>query len=54
MVKQFPANAHKSFVVWILTPKLFDIKILQTLFADPAPVKTFREWVGGGTPEKDA
>jgi len=31
----------KSFDVKILTSKLFDIKILQTLFAGPAPVKAF-------------
>jgi len=37
-----------SLVVWILTSKLFDIKILQPLFADPAPVKAFGGWGGGG------
>jgi hypothetical protein len=35
----------KPNVVKILTSKLFDIKILQTLFANPAPRKAFR---GGG------
>ncbi len=40
-----------AFVFKILTSKIFDIKILQTLFAKPAPSKTFREYGGeGGTP----
>lgn len=34
-------KGSKSFVVKILTSKLFDIKTLQTLFAEPAPRKTF-------------
>jgi hypothetical protein len=39
--------------VKILTSKLFDIKILPTLFADPAPVKAFRKVGGeGGYPRK--
>lgn len=41
-----------AFVFKILTSKIFDIKILQTLFADPAPVKAFRGWGEGGTPRK--
>ncbi|MFZ0761908.1 MAG: hypothetical protein WAM69_18330, partial [Candidatus Sulfotelmatobacter sp.] len=45
-------KGSKSFVVKILTSKLFDIKILRTLFADPAPVKAFRGWQEGGIPEK--
>jgi hypothetical protein len=40
----------KSLVVKILTSKLFDIKILQILFADPAPVKAFGGWGEGGYP----
>jgi hypothetical protein len=39
-----------SHVLKILTSKLFDIKILQTLFANPAPSKAFRRWGGGGYP----
>jgi hypothetical protein len=38
----------KSLVVKILTSKLFDIKILQILFADPVPVKAFGGWGRGG------
>ena len=37
-----------SFVVKILTPKPLGLKILQTLFADPAPSKPFRGRGGGG------
>jgi hypothetical protein len=36
----------KLFVFKILTSKLFDIRILQTFFARPAPSKTFAR-VGG-------
>jgi hypothetical protein len=39
--------AHKSFALKILTSKLFAIKILQTLFANPAPSKPFRGMGGG-------
>jgi len=39
---QAKASPSKSFVLKILTSKPFDIKILQTLFADPAPSKVFR------------
>ena len=35
----------------ILTSKLFDIKILQTLFAEPAPSKAFRGMGAGGYPQ---
>jgi len=42
----------KFFVVKILTSNFFDIKILQTLFADPAPVKAFGGWGEGGYPGK--
>jgi hypothetical protein len=34
-----------------LTYKLFDIKILQTLFVRPAPSKTSKGYGGGGTPD---
>jgi hypothetical protein len=37
-----------SFVLKILTSKLFDIKILQTLVAEPAPRKAFRGSGGRG------
>jgi hypothetical protein len=40
--------ASKPFVLKILTSKFFDIKILQTLFANPAPRKAFRGVGGGG------
>lgn len=43
---------HKSFVLKILTSKLFAIKILQTLFANAAPSKPFRGMGGGGLPQK--
>ena len=43
-------NARKSFVVKILTPKPLALKILQTIFAKPAPSKLFRGWGRGGTP----
>jgi hypothetical protein len=39
---------RKSFVVKILTSKLLAIKILQSIFADFAPVKGFRRRGGGG------
>jgi hypothetical protein len=41
-------RGSNSLVVKILTSKFFDIKILQPLSADPAPVKAFRGWGGGG------
>ena len=44
----------KSFVLKILTSNLFDIKILQTLFADPAPSKAFRGYGGRGVPRFSA
>ncbi len=40
----------KSPVFKILTSKLFDIRILQTLFANPAPRKVFRGYRGRGYP----
>src|SRR5580693_9921440 len=40
----------KSRTLKILTSKLFDIKILPTLFPNPAPRKTFRRYGGGGVP----
>jgi hypothetical protein len=39
-----------SFVLKILTSKLFGIKILQTIYAGPAPSKTLRRYGGGGYP----
>jgi len=54
-----PDGAHplhrrgpKSPVFKILTSKFFDIKILQTLFANPAPSKAFRGRGEGGYPLK--
>jgi hypothetical protein len=43
-------RGSNSLVVKILTSKLFDIKILQILFADPAPVKAFGGSGEGGYP----
>src|SRR5580658_1050822 len=43
--------SHNSFALKILTSKLFDIKILQTVFADPAPSKASRGMGGGGVPQ---
>jgi len=41
---------RNSFALKILTCKLFDIKILQTIFAKPAPIKPFRRGWGRGYP----
>jgi hypothetical protein len=43
-------NGRKPFVVKILTSNHFVIKILQPLFAKPAPSKAFQREGGGGTP----
>jgi hypothetical protein len=40
------------FVLKILTSKPLGLKILQTIFANPAPVAAFREGDGGGVPFK--
>ncbi|SPE22597.1 hypothetical protein SBA2_1000004 [Acidobacteriia bacterium SbA2] len=39
-----------SFVLKILTSKPLGLKILQTIFANPAPVAAFRGVGGGGVP----
>jgi hypothetical protein len=39
---------RKFFVIKILTSNSLALKILQTLFAEPAPVKPFRGVGGGG------
>ena len=44
-------KACKSFKVKILTSNSYGLKILQTIFAAPAPVKAFRGMGGGGTPQ---
>jgi len=41
-------KVRKSFIVKILTSKPLGLKILQTLFANPAPLAAFRGWEGGG------
>jgi hypothetical protein len=41
-------NGPNSFVVKILTSNSFALKILRTLFANPAPSKTSRGRGGGG------
>ena len=43
-------HSRKSLVLKILTSKLFDIKILQTLFVGPAPSKPLKRIGGGGYP----
>jgi hypothetical protein len=42
----------KSLVFKILTSKLVAIRILQTLFVNPAPSKGFKDQGGGGYPPK--
>jgi len=44
-------KGRKSFVLKILTCKLFAVKILQALFANPAPSKSFRGRGEGGIPQ---
>jgi hypothetical protein len=44
-------KSSNSFVVKILTSKPLGLKILQTLFAKPAPVKAFGGGGGGGMPQ---
>ena len=43
---------RKFFVVKILIPNSYALKILQTLFANPAPVAAFEKGGGGGVPLK--
>jgi hypothetical protein len=43
-------KARKSFKLKILTSNPYALKILQTIFAAPAPVKAFRGMGGGGVP----
>ena len=44
---------RKSFVVKILTSKSYGLKILQTIFVKPAPVKGFEACREGGYPQFD-
>jgi hypothetical protein len=44
------AQHHKSFGINILTSKSNALKVLQAIFAKPAPVKVFREVGTGGVP----
>ena len=44
-------RGSNSFVLKILTSKSLGLKILQTIFAKPAPVAAFRGVGGGGYPE---
>jgi hypothetical protein len=46
-------SMRNSFVLKILTSKLFGLKILQTLFANPAPSKAFKGYGGGGIPQEN-
>jgi len=43
-------KARKFFQLKILTSNPYGLKILQTVFADPAPVKAFQGVGGGGVP----
>src|ERR1700739_1107084 len=45
-------ESRKSLVIKILIRNPCTLKILQILFAKPAPVKPFREWGGGGYPSQ--
>ena len=45
-------KARKLFVIKILTSNPWRLKILQTIFANPAPSKTFRGGGGGGIPDR--
>jgi hypothetical protein len=45
-----PQKWPKSSVIKILTINSLTLRILQTLFAQPAPVKRFRRVGGAGTP----
>ena len=42
-------EAGKFFVIKILTSNPLGLKILQSIFVEPAPVKAFREGGGRGT-----
>jgi hypothetical protein len=43
-------EASKFFVIRILTSNPLGLKILQSIFAEPAPVKAFRAGGGRGVP----
>ena len=43
-------EAGKFFVIKILTSNPLGLKILQSIFVEPAPVKAFREGGGRGYP----
>lgn len=45
-------NDRKPFVIKILTSNPLRLKILQAIFAKPAPVKAFQRVGGGGYPSK--
>src|ERR1019366_10571815 len=45
-------SGPKSFVVKLLTSKPLRLKILQSIFANPAPVKPFRRVGKGGYPTR--
>src|SRR5579864_2952745 len=49
-IREGPGKASNSFIVKILTSKPLALKILQTLFGNPAPLKAFRGGWGGGIP----
>lgn len=50
-IRETREQRANSFAVKILTSKPLGLKILQSIFAEPAPVKAFRG-VGGGVPSK--
>jgi len=51
-VRRMHEPTRNSFIFKILTSKPLGLKILQTIFANPAPVAAFRGLAGGGYPLK--
>jgi len=51
-IRQGLKKARKLFEIKILTPNSYALKILQTIFAKPAPVKAFRGMGGRGYTSK--
>jgi hypothetical protein len=49
-IRRNPGQGLNSLVLKILTSNPQALKILQAIFANPAPVKAFRRVGGGGTP----
>jgi hypothetical protein len=49
--RNYHRTHRKFFVIKVLTSNSLALKILQTLFAEPAPVKAFRGGGGEGVPQ---